>query len=179
MKHSLALAIAVSFASGCAQLAVGPANPRPNVMMAAGSAPAELRLDESVRDEYVIPGNGSIGEVPVTGWRNTLTRGFRNAFTASEASGPKLQLINADLSFSPAAVSGAGTTVAVTATIRFRARLVDASGAELGALAGTVHAREATASATPQGMTDNAAKAVEALYEELAAKLVPAQSAFR
>jgi hypothetical protein len=67
---------------------------------------------------------------------------------------------------------GVGGTVAVVATIRFKARLLDASGKELALLAGTVTARESNVSPSEAGMTDNASKAVEALYEVLTTELL-------
>ncbi len=159
----------------CGHLVVGPAVPRPNVMLAAVKVPAELVLAPTVPDAFVIPGTGSVNAVPVTGWRGTLDAGFKNAFASPGKDGRKLEILMAELSFGAAVVSGQFGTVAVTAAIRFKARLLDASGRELGALAGTAPARESNGSPTPAGMTDNAAKAVEALYETLAAELLAKQ----
>jgi hypothetical protein len=157
--------------TGCWHLEVGPASPRPNVMLAADRVPAALVLSRGVIDDDVIPATGSVNEVPVHGWRGTLATGFHNAFAAPGSLGRKLELLEAELSFAPAA-AGYGGTAAVVAQIRFKARLLDAQGKELGALANTVKAREPNTSATEQGMTINAAKAVEALYEMLASDLL-------
>jgi hypothetical protein len=100
-----------------------------------------------------------------------LTAGYQSAFPGAGGPGRQLELLSAELSFGPAAVSQAGT-VAVVAMIRFKARVVDASGNELASFAGTVQAREANTSTSEDGMTDNAAKAVEALYETLARELL-------
>jgi hypothetical protein len=139
-------------------------------MLTQDKAPSVLVIMPPVPNDYVIPSNASVNEVPVHGWRTTLEYGFRNAFPAVTGSGRKLELYEAELSFAPAAV-GMGGTAAVVAQIRFKARSLDPSGKELGVLAGTVRAREANTSASEQGMTSNASKAVEALYETLAAEL--------
>lgn len=158
--------------SACSPLAVGPASPRPNVMTASGKGPSELVLGPGVSDEFIIPGGGGIDEVPVRAWRGTLTTGFANAFRASTARGiRKLELVEAQLSFSPLAVDARHHVASVVATIRYKSRLVDGAGNET-LLAGTVHAREPDPSPTEAGMTDNASKAVEALFEELNEKLL-------
>jgi hypothetical protein len=139
-------------------------------MVAPEKAPVALVLSPAVQDDYVIPSTGSIRDVPVKSWRTTLTSGFQSAFPATGGSGRRLELLEASLSFAPAAVSMNGTA-AVVAQIRFKARLFDATGTEVGSLAGTAQAREANTSATEGGMTTNAAKAVEAMYEGLAVEL--------
>ena len=125
-----------------------------------------LVLGADVKDEFIIPETGSVDEVTVRGWRGTLESGFRNAYPVAGASGRKLELLTAELSFAPAVLSLRGT-LAVLAQIRFKARLLDKSGTELGALAGLVEAREVNTVSTVTSLTDNAAKAVEALYEKL------------
>ncbi|MBK8168715.1 MAG: hypothetical protein IPK60_00040 [Sandaracinaceae bacterium] len=158
-------ALVVSVA-GCATARVRPVSPRPNLVIAADNAPAAIRFGAEVHDDFVIPGNSSIGEVRVDAWTWTLTEAFRNGFRRYQSSSRRISLDAADLSFSPASVNGIGGTVAVTATIRYRARLLDARGATLAETAGTVHARDVTTSAS--GLTDNAAQAVEAMFEALA-----------
>jgi hypothetical protein len=171
MKIVIALLVASCLSlSACWNLAVGPASPRPNVMLAQDKTPSVLALMPTIRNDYVIPGTGSVDAVPVRGWQSTLAAGFRNAFPTLTNSGRKLELYEAELSFAPAAV-GMGGTAAVVAQIRYKARATDSAGKELGVLAGTVKAREANVSATEAGMTDNASKAVEALYETLATEL--------
>jgi hypothetical protein len=163
---SCVLALAL-LATGCV-LNVGPASPHPNVMVHANEAPTALVLAPTIQESYSIPRTGSINQVNVTGWRTTLETGFHNAFPADGASGRQLEILQAELGFSPRAVSQAGTA-AVSANIRFKARLLGPSGEELGVLAGTAQAREATTSAS--GVTDSASKAVEAMYEMLASEL--------
>jgi uncharacterized lipoprotein YbaY len=152
--------------SGCS-LNVGPSSPHPNVMVRANDAPAALVLDPSIQESFVIPRTGSINPVNVTGWRTTLENAFHNAFPEGNG-GRKLEILQAELGFSPRAVSQAGTA-AVSANIRFKARLVSATGDELGVLAATAQAREAVTNVNDT--TANAAKAVEAMYEMLASEM--------
>jgi hypothetical protein len=164
--------ISVLLIPGCwfSNLAVSPASPRPNVMLAEAKTPASLVLAPDIANDFVIPQNASMNAVPVHGWRQTLEAGFHNAFPSGSA-GRKLELFSAELTFAPAAV-GRGGTAAVVATIRFKARVLDPSGKELAVLAATAVAREANVSPSEAGMTDNASKAVEALYEVLTAELL-------
>ena len=160
---------------GCADLTVGPSSPQPNILVAQRLAPSTLVLGPAIKDDFLIPATRSVSEVPVQAWRQTLTTGFRNAFPAARGEpGRKLELLEAELSFGPAAVSPQmfDRTTAVYATIRFKARLLSPSGEEEAAIAGTVHSREANVSATTEGMTESAMKVVEALYERLATDLV-------
>ncbi len=161
--------------AACADLTVGASSPQPNVMVAQKMAPTSLVLGSAIKDDFVIPATRSVSEVPVHAWRETLTAGFRNAFPAARGEpGRRLELIEADLSFAPAAVSPQmfDRTTAVYATIRFKARVLDAGGEEQYAIAGTVHSREANVAATQDGMTENAMKVVEALYEKLSSELL-------
>lgn len=160
---------------GCADSTVGPSAPQPNILVPQKLAPASLALGPAIKDEFLIPATRSVSEVPVQSWRQTLTTGFRNAFPAARGEpGRKLELIEAELSFGPAAVSPQmfDRTTAVYGTIRFKARLLSASGEEEAAIAGTVHSREANVSATTEGMTESAMKVVEALFERLATDLI-------
>jgi hypothetical protein len=172
MKISAYLRVSIVAATlglaGCT-LSVGPASPHPNVMINAADAPSALVLADTIQEIYVIPGTGSVNAVNVTGWRTTLETGFHNAFPGgADSSGRKLEILEASLSFSPRAVGAAGTAAA-SANIRFKARLLSDSGEELGVLAATAQAPEAITNVN--GTTDNAAKAVEAMYEMLASRL--------
>ena len=69
-----ALATCVALLTGCWHLAVGPASPRPNVMLAQDKSPATLVLAPGIPDQFVIPSTGSVNKVPVRGWRTTLDR---------------------------------------------------------------------------------------------------------
>ncbi|HEX7604662.1 MAG TPA: hypothetical protein VF316_23750 [Polyangiaceae bacterium] len=162
--------VLAALVAGCVPLTVGPSSPRPNVMVAADKTASKQVLGPLVQSEFVVPGNGSVDEVTVTGWRQTLDTGFRNAWPTSRPNGRTLEILDTELSFAPAAVTVRGGAVAVRAQIRYKARLLDGTGQEIGVAAGTVEAREATGSVN--GMTDNAAKAVESLYEKLSTDLL-------
>ena len=145
------------------------ASPRPNVDLPAGISPTKLDLDASIADAFVIPKTDAVNQVPVTGWRTTLTRGFDSGFKGSSTQ-LVLQLREADLSFGPAALYTGGTA-AVYARVRFKSSVIDGAGKEVQRIAGEVVARDAATSPTPEAMTANASQAVEAMYESIAAKI--------
>jgi hypothetical protein len=156
--------------AGCVGLSVGPVVPRPNVMVSAEDVPEILVLAPAIVDDFVVPPTVSIGAVSVRGWRRTLIAAYQNAFPRGEdsGSGRQLELLSAELSFGRAVSDNA----AVIGMIRFKARVLDAAGKELGNFAGTAKAREVITSWSEVGMTDNASQAVEALYETLATELL-------
>jgi hypothetical protein len=175
MRNALPFIAAMAlFGTGCVPLTVGPGSPRPNVIVAAEKLPASLVLDPAILDDFVIPSTGSGSEVTVRSWRTTLTAGYQSAFPTPGTSGRQLVLLKAELSFAPAAVSGGGRggTAAVIAAVRYQAKLLDSSGNELGAIAGNAQAREPNINLREPGMTDNASKAVDALYEALVVDLL-------
>src|SRR5581483_10936065 len=88
--------------AGCWHLEVGPASPRPNVMLTPDRVPAALVLAAAVSNDDVIPATGSVNEVPVHGWRQTLETGFHNAYGTPGVLGRKLEILEAELTFSPA-----------------------------------------------------------------------------
>ncbi|HEX8796202.1 MAG TPA: hypothetical protein VF765_34870 [Polyangiaceae bacterium] len=151
-------------------LRVDPASPRPNVDLPAAGAPSRLKLGDSIVDQFVIPKSDSVNAVPVSGWRTTLSRGFDSGFKGG-TSGLVLQIREAELTFAPAALRG-GITSAARARIRYKASLLDPSGKELARLSGDADAHDAITQPQPSAMTANAAQAVEAMYETIAAKLV-------
>jgi hypothetical protein len=162
-------AAAILLTAACGNLRVNAASPRPNVDLPAAISPVKLDLDPAIVDEFVIPKTDAVNQVPVTGWRSTLSKGFENGFKGGSSTFV-LQLREADLSFGPAAI-GPGGTAAVRARIRFKSSIVDASGKELARVGGEVVARDAATSPSPEGMTANASEAVEAMYEGIAAKI--------
>jgi len=151
-------------------LRVDPAAPRPNVDLPAAEAPSKLQIDDSIVDQFVIPKSDSVNAVPVSGWRSTLTRGFESGFKGG-SSGLVLQIREAELTFAPAALVG-GVTAAARARIRYKASLLDPSGKELVRLSGDADAHDAVTQPQPPALTANAAQAVEAMYEKIAAELV-------
>lgn len=161
-----------SLTAGCSMFTpnVHVGHPQPNIALSAELAPSELKIDSSVPNEFKTPPSSGMMEFPVHDWHQTLTNGFQSAFSDA-SSGHQLQLLLADLSFAPNAVTAQGQVRAVRAQIRFKARLVSQTGEELAVIAGTVESREANTQGSDDAMTLNAAYAVESLYEAIAAKL--------
>ncbi len=165
------LAVLVFLLGGCGPLIVMQATPRPNVALSADRVPAALRLADAIPDQFVIPGTASVREIHVSSWRSTLQAGFDAAFPNRAPQGG-LEILSVELSFAPLAMDSTGTTRAVAATIRYRARLVGADGSELGLVAETVRAREAITNPASPEMTRSAGQAVEAMYEHIASTLL-------
>lgn len=174
LRRAAFVPVLVALSACVPNLRVDPASPRPNVDLPAAVSPSKLELDESIADQFVIPKSDSINAVPVSGWRTTLTRGFDSGFKGG-TSGLVLQIREADLTFSPAALRG-GITSAARARIRFKASILDPSGKELARVSGDADAHDAATQPQPPAMTANAAQAVEAMYEGIAAKLAEAAS---
>lgn len=171
--------IAYLMVAGCGlmlgELRVDPASPHPNIDLTAAQAPHTLELDPGIVDSFVVPKTDSVNDVPVSGWRTTLMRGFASGFKDS-SSNRSLRLRDLQLSFSPVAL-GPGGTAAVRATIRFKASVLDENGEEVERESGEVSARDAATRPTPEAITANASQAVEAMYEAIAVKIVEEASA--
>jgi hypothetical protein len=157
----------------CGNLRVDPASPRPNVNISPDITPIKLTLDPEIPDNFVIPETPAVNQVPVNGWRGTLTAAFHNAFKGG-ASDRVLILRVAALSFGPAVLSETGTE-AVRARLRFKASVTNASGQELSRISGDVVSRDAATTASPEAMTASASQATEAMYEQIADKLAHPQ----
>jgi hypothetical protein len=160
---SLALAGCIATVSASA--------PKPQIVLPAGRA-LTLRIAPEVPNDapaYLLP-DRRFRIANVYEWRNTLAAGFENGFHARRATGQTLLLQAAQLQFVPAGMRA-------QALIRFKASLLDASGAVIKTSEGVVTARTL---ATPgpnkiymgvQGSTDTA---VEAMYEAIASDLFDA-----
>lgn len=167
-KGVLGLVTFMAFAVGC-RPEVRAGSPRPNVAIAGDQAPAELEIGQTVPNDFETP-QTSVASIKVHDWHTTLNNGFQSAF-AGATSSSKLQILLAELSFAPAAVTSTGGVRAVQAQIRYKVRVVDASGEEVGVATGTVSAREANSAGTDDAMTTNASLAVEAMYEAIASQI--------
>jgi hypothetical protein len=167
-RHALVLATLAL--AGCGHLQVGPATPTPNVAVAADKAPAALVLADAVADAFTVPETGSIRAADVKGWRGTIEAAYASAFPGTAGTGRRLELLSVVPSFAPAQVSPQYGVVSVVAQVRYKARLLDASGAVVAVNAGTVSAREPTVHWSDCG--PNAALAVEAMFEEIASVML-------
>ena len=61
------LALLTVSLAGCANLAVAPSSPHPNVMLPADKTPAALVLAPQIPQSFTVPGTASVNEVPVRG----------------------------------------------------------------------------------------------------------------
>jgi hypothetical protein len=150
-------------------------HPRPNVDLPPSKQSLRLDFGPEVLDAFKAPSRGGVRETEVTEWRTTLARGFQGAFDASAplvwGGGPAdrvLQIVEASLELAPAAVSVYGV-VAVTAHVRYKARLLDAQGNVLRRSTRTVSSKRATTD--PHGTTTVAADAVASMFEAMAQDL--------
>jgi hypothetical protein len=176
---AIGAAVGLSLLAGCIPLRVGPVEPRPNVAFAGQTGLSlALELAQEVPGAALVPKTYSTPKTALTGWRTTLNAGFENGFVhafKSPRSGSadlRLQLLRADLSWAPVAVSH-GNAGASEALVTYRARLLDSAGKELGVAAGTARAKVPTVQF--QDAEGCVASAVESAYEEIAEKLlVPA-----
>ncbi len=169
-RSSLRVLLVLCGVAACGNLRVDPASPRPNVDLPSAMSPAAVTLAPGIPDQVVIPKTPSVNAVPVSGWRTTLTRAFENGFKGGSKE-RVLVLREAELTFGPAAL-GPGGTAAVRAHIRFKSTVADPSGNELIRIFGEVEARDAATVPTAEAMTANAAQATEAMYEQIAKKIL-------
>src|SRR5438128_4895650 len=118
--------------------------------------------------------------IPVQGWRTTLDRGFRGAFSgaftlAEETADLTLIIAEAELRFAPTSFARDGRPISAEAQVRYKARLVDRAGAVLRRSAGTMGSKRSASS--PDQATPIAAEAVESMYERIAGELFAQQQA--
>ena len=173
-----AVALSITLAGGCA-LTVGMANPRPNLDLPQSQQSLALNLDSNIHDEFSVPSQNGVIGADFKGWRSSLENGFRSGFAESfKAAADKADLtvaiVEAEPSFAPTsvAVNQYGSTIgaaSIVAQIRYKARLLDASGNVVGRSAGTVRAK--TSITNRFEATNTVANAIETLYEKLAEDL--------
>jgi hypothetical protein len=143
---------------------VGAANPVPNVLMPRSPARMALFFGPLVDDAFRLPQANPSLTVNVTGWRETLTRGFRNsighffvAARADQPGEPDLRLVvRLAVPFVP--------EQAHRVHVRFQAELLDRSGRSIKQWADTVPAR-LRFTADAYDMQRALATAVESMYE--------------
>ena len=108
----------------------------------------------------------------VRGWRGTIVAGFNNTFPGSGKIGRTLEILEAELSFSRVGVPTERSNEGIVAVIRFNAKIFDKVDNELGTLSGTVFARNIVLTYSHRDTTENAATAVEQMYETIAKDLL-------
>lgn len=80
MSLLLWILAAAVVSTACAGPQIRATAPRPNLVIQDGTAPAALRFGDEVADEFDVPNSDALSNVHVSGWRTTLTFGFRNGF---------------------------------------------------------------------------------------------------
>jgi hypothetical protein len=170
--QALAAVLCATQLCACAgTIAVKTGNPRPNINLGKSDQKMKLDLAEGVRDAFKQPGSNTMAPFEMTGWRGTLKNAFKNSFgnfyaVVDDGADVTLQVEEAELSFVPAAVEQGGNTVAIRAQVRYRANVVDATGAVVKRLAGTVESKQAVSDRDAVGRA--ADSAVETMFETIA-----------
>lgn len=116
-------------------LSVGRSEPKPMVAINEhGSDSIRLGLGESVEDSFTIQ-QAETFDINVTGFHETLRKGFTNGYEGSFASVETqsdfdwtLELRQVELRFPTAAVAANGNAAALVAQIKYLAALVDKGG---------------------------------------------------
>lgn len=114
--------LGVSALTACAGPQIRATAPRPNLVIQDGNAPAALPFGDEVVDEFDVPNSDALSDVRVSGWRTTLTFGFRNGLRRYRSNEQRLSIDSTKLTIPPTTINGSGATLAVVATIRYRAR---------------------------------------------------------
>jgi len=174
MRNVLWASVVLICSAGCSltMLSLGQANPRPNVDIEESSRSVALELAESIQDDFEVPGQQGIVTLRVQDWRKTLEVGFKNGFSNSfdldsGKSEMKVQIKSADFVLVPSAVRADGRVVAMSAQVRYQARLLDGEGKVVRRSARTVSSKGITSDGGDLEVT--AASAVESMYEAIAA----------
>lgn len=170
MKSVLGCAALLALVA-CARPEVLAGNPRPNIDLPRSTRTLRLQLQPAVQDVFVADLAGN--KIPVSGWRSTLESGFRNAFSdafqVAEKADLTIEVAEAELSFNGTSFDRMGRPISAEAQVRYKARLLDGSGAVLRRAAATVASKKSASS--PQEATPVASGAVETMYEQLAREL--------
>jgi hypothetical protein len=153
---------------------IAKSSPKPNIDLPERNLALGLALDEQVKDAFKVAPRSGLPETEVTAWRTTLEKGFHNGLgTAFHTKEPKaeltLQLVEAELEFVPSAVDAYGRAAAAEAHIRYKARLLDASGNVLRRSSGTVPSKRSTGDHNEYTLV--AKSAVETMYERISSEL--------
>ena len=176
----LLLAIALSttaLTTGCGGLDVTLVEPRPNVNMVKQTGSLSIAFGAGVKDEFIVPDGNGLPSTEVDHWRASLRNGFINAYKDAFTLAPQngdatIEIQEADLSWAPAAVAGTGTVMAITAQIRYKARLTKDGGKTVIPISGTVESKKAVTRANDA--SGGASNAIESLYEDMTNKFFAA-----
>jgi hypothetical protein len=158
----------VGLLAACA-ISVHGAHPRPNIDLARSAHALSLQLDAAVPQD--IEGTGA----EVVGWRQTLSNGFHSGFAPFfDVSGRRndltLVIVEAWPQIMPTELNRFGGIATAEARVRYKARLVDASGNVVKRCTGTARGMTPFFSQATIGgdATDAIASGVAAMYEQIA-----------
>jgi hypothetical protein len=162
---------------GCGPILLDAGTPTPRLSLAPMSASLALELLPNVPDEVDSPwGQNQLRAIEVHQFRTTLRTGFARGLQplfrppAGESADWVLQIGEATPEFVAAQVTPMFGVTAVTAQVRYQARLIDRTGRELRRTSGTaVGPRPA---GNVDGMGDALDSAVEQLYEQIGRELL-------
>ena len=167
------------FTCGCASsfpLHVLPTNPKPAISVPQSHRSFSLLLDTNIQDDFEIPPNDPVRNSDVKGWRQSLTKGFRNAYSCcfvlsdeNANSEIMLKLNKADLKFIPIGIKSGDLYIA--AEIDYSAELYGSDQSNLGKSNGKVISK--LTSPFRDDATWMASSAVEAMFEAITKDLFP------
>jgi hypothetical protein len=166
------LLISITFFTACSTtLELREVTPEPNINLDYGGQTISLRIDKKVRDTFSYHSSPSMVGLEVCDWHKSIRNAFRHSFrrsipTIGNAPDLVIQLLKADFTLAPAAVTERGQSVAIRGTIKFQANLVDRVGKTIGRAAGTALSKRAF---TERAQVDAAAAdAIETMFEQVA-----------
>ncbi len=155
---------------GCS-LTVKEVNPVPNIELPSDELNVKLKLDKSIKDEFIIPAKDGTIQVEVTGWRSSLENGFNNGFAEYQSGSEKgditLKIKKADLRWIAAAVSSDNRARAFRAVIDYKVDMIDTNNEVIKTLIGTATAMEVSTGILEGTVAD----AVKIMYEDIVVKL--------
>jgi hypothetical protein len=149
--------------------------PRPNVDLPPTGKSLALVIDPSIADNFrTTP--GQIKAAEVTGWHQSLSKGFENSFRSAYPAPTNgkadytLTLVRTDIAFEPTAflVNRYGDKVgaaAAVAQLTYQARVTDAQGNVVGRSTNTAVAKKQLGGLNA---TESVQSAVESMFELIA-----------
>jgi len=171
-RVKLLCAVMVVAVSGCLPLIIGVMEPRPNVELAPAGKTLALKMGPDVIDtgSFVIHDRKS----QITGFHQSLTTGFKNAFseafdlTPGKPADLTLEIRSTELDVSMVAMSKNAS--AAVGIIRYRAHLIDSSGNVVKRLGATAQSTRQAGTILTDDLNRTYGGAIEVMYEQIAAE---------
>jgi hypothetical protein len=130
----LAPIASILLAGGCmTYLPVGALDPKPTIELSRGARPLRIAL-EAVPDSFSVPYNETSPHAAVSDWRRSIANAFHNGLSgfyrvradAPEGGAATIEVLETSVGFRSAG------RFASRGSLRFRVRLIDAAGCEIG-----------------------------------------------